>query len=171
MAKTPEKRGVSAKRPFRLGRAQVERAMNGILPEPIARHYVVIGHRRYPPKQVIGELTGLDRADFTSHQARRVLMNLGFGVGRKPRQRPASAVRGRVARAVSAPEETTGQARLAETLRELPGQWVATRGDELLVAAATPYAVVSWLAQHHQKADSLFRVPEDELAASGLAPL
>jgi hypothetical protein len=48
---------------------------------------------------------------------------------------------------------------------------VAVADDEVLVAAPTPHAVVSWLAQHGRKADSMFRVPEDELAASGLAPL
>jgi hypothetical protein len=63
------------------------------------------------------------------------------------------------------------ESELVATLRELPGQWVATKGQELLVAASTPHDVVSWLAQNHLKADSMFRVPEDELAASGLAPL
>ena len=73
-----------AKRRFELRRDHVERAMRGVLPEPISTHYVVIGARRYPPKQVIGLVTGIDRADFTSHQARRVLMGLGFAAGRRP---------------------------------------------------------------------------------------
>jgi hypothetical protein len=172
MAKTTDTRVVIAKRPFRLGSAQVEDVMTDVLPEPINSHFVVVGQRRYPPKQVIEELTGLDRADFTTHQARRVLMNLGFAVGRKPAP-PGSDLRisrplRRDPSELSADDADGG---LLATLRELPGQWVATKGDELLVAAHTPHDVVSWLAQHHQRADSMFRVPEDELAASGLAPL
>jgi hypothetical protein len=150
-----------AKRPFRLRREAVERAMRGILPEPISSHFVVVGHRRFPPKQVIGELTGLDRADFTTHQARRVLMNLGFQVGRRPA--PAGRVR--------SSGSTARERGVAAALRPHIGQWVATKGDEVLVAAATPQDVVGWLAQHHQRADSMFRVPEDDAAGSGLAPL
>jgi hypothetical protein len=49
---------------------------------------------------------------------------------------------------------------------------VAVADDELLVAAATPHEVVGWLAQHGRRAESsMFRVPEDELALGGLAPL
>lgn len=150
-----------AKRPFRLRREAVERAMRGILPEPITSHFVVVGRRRYPPKQVIGELTGLDRADFTTHQARRVLMNLGFQVGR----RPPTPDR------VQTSRSTRGEDGLPAALRSHLGQWVAIKGEEVLVAAATPQAVVSWLAQHHQRAESMFRVPEDDVAGSGLAPL
>ncbi|MGQ0717262.1 MAG: hypothetical protein ACT4NP_08080 [Pseudonocardiales bacterium] len=39
-------------------------------PEPIREHYVVIGWRRYPPKQGLAAVTGLDRGDFTTQQAR-----------------------------------------------------------------------------------------------------
>lgn len=34
-----------------------------VLPEPIHQHYVVVGGRRYPPKQILTCVTGLDRAD------------------------------------------------------------------------------------------------------------
>jgi hypothetical protein len=60
---------------------------------------------------------------------------------------------------------------LVETLRALVGQWVAVKEDELLVAASTPREVVGWLARHDRRADSMLRVPEDQLASSGLAPL
>ena len=52
-----------------------------------------------------------------------------------------------------------------------PGRWVAVKGAEVLVAASSPTRVVDWLERHGQSADSMFRVPEDELAFSGLAPL
>ena len=170
MAKTTSRSVTIAGQPFRLSRVEVERAMRDVIPEPINSHFVVIGHRRYPPKQVIGELTALERAFFTSHHALRLLRNLGFAVGR---QRPRhTATAGRNSRGPGfASAEPTADAALIDRLREVRGQWVATRGDDLLVAAPTPHEVVSWLAEHDRKADSMFRVPEDELAFSGLAPL
>src|SRR5207245_2275485 len=61
--------------------------------------------------------------------------------------------------------------RLADRLREFTGEWVAIKDDDVLHASDSPQALVGWLARHGQKADSVFRVPEDDLAASGLAPL
>jgi len=58
----------------------------------------------------------------------------------------------------------------AETLEPFVGQWVATKDADVLVAAPDPRTVVGWLAEHHQQADSMFRVPSDELQASGAAP-
>jgi hypothetical protein len=169
MAETSMRTVRIARQPFRLAPAQVVDAMNGVLPEPIASHYVVVGSRRYPPKQVIGELTGLDRADFTTHQARRVLMNLGFPVGRRRATSDPGPASTRSRPIVDSDVEAEPD--LNQLLRQLPGQWVATKGNELLVAATTPHAVVSWLSRHDRKADSMFRVPEDEVAASGWAPL
>ncbi len=179
--------------------------MRGVLPEPISIHYAVIGARRYPPKQVIGLVTGIDRADFTTHQARRVLMGLGFAAGRRPSgvaevtgrapvdapvdvslapSRHASQSASRVAGAPiessvstvvttgAAPITATDREReLAEALRPLGGEWVAIKDGELLVATPTPKELVGWLARHDRRADSMFRVPEDELALAGLAPL
>ena len=59
----------------------------------------------------------------------------------------------------------------AEALEPFIGQWVATKGPEVLVAAPDPRVVVAWLAEHGQQADSMFRVPREEFEASGLAPL
>ncbi|MGI8661376.1 MAG: hypothetical protein ACR2LH_10180 [Thermoleophilaceae bacterium] len=56
-------------------------------------------------------------------------------------------------------------------MRPLAGQWVAIKDEDVLHAADSPQALVGWLARQGQKADSVFRVPEDELAATGLAPL
>ncbi len=166
-----------ARRRFDLRRGDVERTMRRVLPEPVFSHYVVVNRRRYPPKQVIGVVTGLDRADFTSHQARRILAGLGFATGRRSTEmRPGSAAEGGATTPAS-----RGQARdrrrgarpraSAETLEPFVGQWVATREDEVLVGAPDPRAVVSWLAEHRQQADSMFHVPGNELEASGAAPL
>jgi hypothetical protein len=148
-------------RAFELRPDLVERSMRTVLPEPITSHFVVINERRYPPKQVIARLTGLDRADFTTHHARRVLMRLGFPAGRR-RDRSAAGAGHRTSMSARA---------AAEALRPFVGQWVAVRDDEVLVAADSPRQVVAWLAANGQRADSMFRVPEDELAATGLAPL
>lgn len=56
---------------FELDAAGVELSVADVDPEPIREHYVVIGRRRYPPKQVLAAATGLDRSDFTTHQASR----------------------------------------------------------------------------------------------------
>lgn len=178
-----------AKQRFELHRDQVERTMQYVLPEPITSHFVVIDQRRYPPKQVVGVLTGIDRADFTSHQARRILMGLGFAAGRRPAEdlfdrragyeaRPGNAsggasgerARDERAGAHSAQASNSAPRPRAETLAPFVGQWVATRGADVLVAAAEPRTVVSWLAEHRQQADSMFRVPASEFEATGLAP-
>lgn len=174
MSETSARTVTIAKQRFALRGRDVERAVRRELPEPITSHYVVIDRRRYPPKQAIGLVTGLDRADFTSHQARRVLMGLGFAVGRRrptstgdPAGRRPSSTPG----PEMAPDAAAHRRELAETLRSFRGQWVAVADDELLVAAPSPQEVVGWLARHGRRAQSMFRVPEDELALGGLAPL
>jgi hypothetical protein len=152
-----------AGRPFRLRQSDVRRAMRAIDPEPIASHFVVVDMRRFPPKQVISEVTGLDRADFTTHQARRTLLRLGFPAGRR-----SGAVTGDAPRDGGAAPD--GE-RLADRLRPLAGRWVAVKDDDLLNVADSPQRLVAWLAEHGREADSVFRVPEDELSATGLAPL
>jgi hypothetical protein len=150
---------------------QVEQALRSELPEPIVEHFVVILGRRWPPKQALSLVTGLDRADFTTHQARRALMRLGFTAGRAVR--PGKHSHGDSPRTTPPPAEARAAAEsqpLAEALRPFIGQWVAVRGDEILVAAHSPKEVVSWLARYQQKAQSVFRVPESENAISGAAP-
>jgi hypothetical protein len=165
---TPEKtmvrRVTIAGRPFVLRSADVVRALRKVDPEPITSHFVVVGTRRFPPKQVVSEITGLDRADFTTHQARRTLMRLGFPAGRRAAptsNRRAAGVRGRGA--VADP--------LALRLRGFRGKWVAIKDDDVIHASDSPHELVGWLSRYGQNADSMFRVPEDELAATGLAPL
>jgi hypothetical protein len=180
MTETATRTVTVARQRFELRHDQVERAMRRVLPEPIASHYVVIDRRRYPPKQVLGVVTGLDRADFTSHQARRILTGLGFQAGRRPGRDLLDAsgesdVQRLQARSPAARSRSRGPAvslrASAETLEPFIGQWVATKGPEVLVAADDPRTVVSWLAEHRQQADSMFRVLTEEFQASGLAPL
>ncbi len=163
--KTLTRRVTIAGQHFVLRRSDVLRAVRNLDPEPITRHFVVVGARRFPPKQIMSEVTGLDRADFTTHQARRTLMRLGFSAGRRPSQptsSPTSALGGQSAGA-SEP--------LGDRLRSFSGEWVAIKHDDIIHAAETPRDLVEWLSQHGQKADSMFRVPDDEIATTGLAPL
>lgn len=145
---------------FDLDPRRIVRAVSRALPEPVRDHYVVIEGRRYPPKQVIALATGLDRADFTTHQARRILRRLGFTAARRSAHPTLSAG--------AAPRGPTTDP--VEGLRPHIGEWVAVKDSDVLVAADTPAAVLAWLAQHDQTADSMFRVPENETAAGGAAP-
>ncbi len=154
-----------AGQPFVLRSSDVVHALRDVDPEPITSHFVVIDAKRFPPKQVVSAVTGLDRADFTTHQARRTLIRLGFPAGRRgvaaanPRETKDHAPRG------PSPE------RLTDRLRSLSGQWVAVKDDDIIHASSSPRELVGWLGQHGQQADTMFRVPEDELAVTGLAPL
>jgi hypothetical protein len=145
---------------FTLDRALVEERLEKVLPEPVADHYVVVGGRRFPPKQVIALVTGLDRADFTTHQVRRILRKLGFSLGR----RSAAAVAPHPERPL--PDGGAG----AEALRPYIGKWVALKGIDVLVAADTPEEVVAWLERHDVYADGMFRVPRTAAEAEGAGP-
>lgn len=145
---------------FELDRALVEQRLADVLPDPLTDHYAIVGGKRYPPKQVIALVTGTDRADFATHQARRILRRLGFHVGRKSKAAELSPGPSQVG--------PHGGAE-AEALRPYVGQWVAQRGIEVLVAADTPQEVVEWLHRHDIEADGVFRVPEhpDEVEGAG----
>jgi hypothetical protein len=149
-----------AQQQFAFDTAEVRRRLRDVMPEPLGEHYVVVAGKRFPPKQVISMMTGLDRADFNTHQARRILSRLGFTVGRRSRGSPL----------VSSARRGPHHGREADLLRPFAGRWVAQRGLEVLVAADTPQAVLEWLERHNQHADAMFRVPGDETEATGVAP-
>src|SRR5437762_10611891 len=117
---------------------RIEEAVAGVLPDPVREHYAVVRGRRYPPKQVLACVTGLNQADFTAHEARQILQRLGF-----------------VAVHAGRAEETLDEerrdwphgGRQAAALAPYMGKWVALGGPlEVLVAAETPQEVVAWLA-------------------------
>ena len=148
---------------FALEHDRVEQLVGADLPDPIREHYVIVHGRRYPPKQVLARATGLDRADFTTHQARRVLKRLGFVAARA-----ASSGEGSPAGEGDGPHG----GRQAEALAPFRGQWVALGGPtDVLVAADTPEEVLAWLSRHERRASSgMFRVPVGAQEAEGLAP-
>jgi hypothetical protein len=67
---------------YTLTRGQVVQAVRGVSPEPIRTHWVEINGVQYPVKQAFARVTGLDRLDFATNQARNHLRRLGFVVGR-----------------------------------------------------------------------------------------
>jgi len=149
-------------RQYELDQAGVEHCLLNLLPDPIHEHYVVVRGRRFPPKQVLSCATGLDRADFTTHQARRILKRLGFVAARAHREEMGNDGNGRERR----------ESRQAEALRPYVGQWVALAGPtEVLVAADSPQDVLAWLARHERRASyGMFRVPASVAEAEGAAP-
>lgn len=151
---------------FQLERAEVERCLVNVLPDPVHEHYVVVRGRRFPPKQVLSCVTGLDRADFTTHQARRILKRLGFVAARAHREEVSDG------RAETDTRDGSQETRQADALRPFLGQWVALAGPtEVLVAADRPEEVLAWLARHERRATyGMFRVPASAVEAEGGAP-
>lgn len=133
---------------FDLRAADIADAVRHADPEPIREHYVVVDGRRYPPKQVLAAVTGLDRADFTTHQARAVLRRLGFGVYRRGRA-PATGHDAAIA---------TPAAAEAAALAPYAGRWVAQVGHEVVFDSDSPDAVVRWLRRHGRHA-RVWRIP------------
>jgi hypothetical protein len=151
-----------AGRRIELDRDEIENSLRDVLPEPIRDHYVVVGGRRYPPKQVISCVADVDRADFTTHQARRIMRRLGFTTARA----------GDEAEPVADENGGPHGGRQAAALRPYVGKWVALASPtEVLVAADSPQEVVAWLARHERRAAyGMFRVPLSVEDADGAAP-
>jgi hypothetical protein len=151
-----------AGRPFDLEREPIEHCLAGVMPEPIFEHYVVVRGQRFPPKQIISCVTQLDRADFTTHQARSIMRRLGF----------VTARRGEEVTPVEAEQEGPQGGRQADALRPYVGQWVALASPtDVLVSAETPQEVLAWLSRHERSAPyGMFRVPASRLEAEGAAP-
>jgi hypothetical protein len=154
---------------FELDYDSVTESVRDLLPDPLQEHYVVVNGRRFPPKQVIFQATGVDKADFTTHQARRVLKRLGFTaarVGGETHPEPD---------ADAADSERRGPygGRQAAALEPYVGKWVALADPtHVLVAADTPQDVLGWLATHDRRAAyGMFRVPGHIGEAQGAAPL
>jgi hypothetical protein len=147
---------------FELDANNVEASLRGLLPDPVREHYVVVSGRRYPPKQVLSRVTGLDRADFTTHQARRILRRLGFVAARRSSSDAHGGGGGQSSRA----------GKQAEALTPHVGKWVALAGPtDVLVAADSPQEVLAWLARHERRASyGMFRVPASPGEAEGAAP-
>ncbi|QHC68150.1 AAA domain-containing protein [Rathayibacter sp. VKM Ac-2759] len=65
---------------YELTREQVEVILATTLPDEVSTYFVEVEGRRYPVKQVLAEATDLNKRDFDSGLAQRVLKGLGFEV-------------------------------------------------------------------------------------------
>ncbi|MFC7247618.1 hypothetical protein ACFQO7_34580 [Catellatospora aurea] len=65
-------------RPYEIDSDALVTRMSDVVPEAVRDHSVRGGGRLYPVKQVFAIATGLPRAQFTSHTARRHLAALGL---------------------------------------------------------------------------------------------
>lgn len=65
-------------RDFDLTKQEVEDRMMGEEPERIQKHMVEVNGQMFPPKQVLGHITGWDRTTFTTLEAQRVLTRIGL---------------------------------------------------------------------------------------------
>ncbi|MDQ3150514.1 MAG: hypothetical protein M3R63_01915 [Actinomycetota bacterium] len=92
----------------------------------------------------------IDRADFTTHQARSILRRLGFGVHRRGHRRPPP----REGEASTWPHGGAEAAALEPHL----GRWIAQAGHEVLYDADSPYDVVRWLRQNGLRA-RVWKIP------------
>ncbi len=141
-----------AGREFRLTPDTVEQALEDVLPETARDHYVVVAGLRYPPKQAIAAATGLDRADFTTHHARRTLRRLGFVLGRVHRS------------AVADPPASDAADDASDPFEPFRGRWVLARGAEVLVSSEDEGELIRWLVRHGLDRDDsvlLFPVPKE----------
>ncbi|MGH9189157.1 MAG: hypothetical protein ACRD0Q_03850 [Acidimicrobiales bacterium] len=159
MQKELSRRVTIAGRAFELDAGQVEESLAGVLPEPIRDHFVVLGGRRFPLKQALAAVTGLDRADFTTYQARSILRRLGLATGRLSGPLPPGGG--------SAPAEDPALVAEADELRPHRGRWVAMKESRVLVSADDPRAVLAWLRRHNQVADTMLAVPLDPASHMG----
>jgi hypothetical protein len=143
-------RAIVAGTPFDLDRGALERRLAREVPEPVRDHYVVIGGKRFPPKQVLEVATGLERLDFTTHQARAVMKRLGFEVGRTRGSRAAEASVRYAAMPVAERE-----------LKRYRDSWVAVRDGRVVVAGSSPHEVVAALRERSERAETMFKVSAD----------
>jgi hypothetical protein len=136
-----------AGREYHVTAEDVQRVARQLDPEPIEVWFAMVDQWRFPPKQLVEALTGLDRADFNSHHARSLLVRLGFPVERRRR-----------AESNTPPDAGPLGGAEARALAPYVGRWVAQDGLEILYDADSPDEVARWLLRHRRKA-RVWRVP------------
>lgn len=73
-------RFILRRKAFDLERKDIENAVKGQDPGPIYKYAVTIAGKEWPIKQVVGLATKLQSAEFTAHDAYRVLRKIGYGI-------------------------------------------------------------------------------------------
>lgn len=135
-------------RDFNMTRGDVEARMQGTEPELIQKHAVEVNGEWYPPKQVLGEVTGWPRTSFTTMEAQRVLARIGF---------VCSEARGAGIR-------QAGEY-VVDVLRDSVRQTMSDHGDSKYLQGFTQAAGIS-LRRIQDRLDGL----REQMKASGLSP-
>jgi 5-methylcytosine-specific restriction enzyme B len=65
-------------REFELDKGAVEHKLKTVKPQPVELVYVKVGKKDFPVKQVLAEVSGLIKSQFTTQDAVRVLARVGF---------------------------------------------------------------------------------------------
>ena len=164
--KTPVKTSKPRAQAVGLTAERVERKVGDIEPAPLRAYYVVVNGRRYPPTQAMALATRKPQGQIRTAAALKRLSHLGFPTGRIATRSPVSSPP--VVRDITTSEPARRAAFEAE-LRSHVGEWVATRGEQLLVAAPDARSVIAWLGAHDERADSMYKVPRDLSEVSGTA--
>lgn len=147
-------RFVVAGEQFDLEAADVVHGLAGRRPEAIQTHWVYVEGTRWPPKQVLEVVTGVDRSRFISHAALRALQGLGFTTSDIPRTKKGpssrSVARARVVTPTQTPAEVLESLHravdvLAEFVgtEELTGRIAALESQLLNVTDANAAEVVA----------------------------
>jgi hypothetical protein len=124
-------------RDFNLTKQEVEVRMKGEDPELIQKHMVEVNGQIFPPKQVLGHVTGWERTSFTTMEAQRVLTRIGFDC--------AEARGGRI--------RQTGQF-VMDAVRESAQHTMSDHGEAQFQQGFTDAAGIA-LRQIHEKLDGL----------------
>lgn len=66
---------------FELSREDVEQRLRTVVPEPVRELFVEVNGNQFPVKQALAEAAGLQRGNFTSHDAMRVFRKMNFVMG------------------------------------------------------------------------------------------
>jgi len=74
-------RFILRRKAYNLTKQEVEKKMQKVVPEEIRKHYVIVNNKKYPPKQILAEVLGLSRIEFTTMDASNILQRLGFKRG------------------------------------------------------------------------------------------
>lgn len=74
-------RFILRRKAYNLTKQEVEKKMQKVMPEEIRKHYIIVNNKKYPPKQILAEVLGLSRIEFTTMDASNILQRLDFKRG------------------------------------------------------------------------------------------
>lgn len=127
---------------YELSREDVESRLADVAPDAIRKHAVRVNGTWFPAIQAFEVATGVPRAEFISHTARRHLAALGFEIAGDIESRTTSATAGPALTPPSAPLPATGLRRDVSAPAEHGGEWHTEANVQ--VALVTALAGEGW---------------------------